>query len=163
MLRPDRFAALNWLLISSLLTAAAFYWAQGGTAAKTDGRATGDLKQFWRPDSYLDAPAWTFVAPASWRMEGGVYWTGRLVPLAYCTDLRITAPDGLAQVRMFPYIVFTDTNSVVVAASRTMSPVLEPVEFLRKYLIPSFRPEARNYTGIGREDTVRQLEADAGA
>jgi hypothetical protein len=46
------------------------------------------LGQYAIPDTFLQMTAWSFVAPADWTRTGGAYWTGRLLPLAYYSDLQ---------------------------------------------------------------------------
>lgn len=120
-MRPRAVPALAWAIaLAAVISSAAV--AEGAAPPAPQGVAQVQLGQLWMPDPYLGIPAWTFVAPADWQLHGGVVWTGRLLPLAYYTDLRIDDPRGPEEVRLFPSTIFVETANPMLAAGREIAP-----------------------------------------
>jgi hypothetical protein len=120
------------------------------------------LAQYALQDPVLHLTAWTFVAPADWQRSGGVFWTGRLVPLAYYSELMITNPSGSEQLQLFPTAIYVAANDPIWAAGRPVSPYLQADECIRLILIPKHRPKARNLKVLA-SDKPSQLLAEARA
>jgi hypothetical protein len=125
--------------------------------------STPTLGQYAMPDPFLHLSAWTFVAPVDWKRSGGVYWTGRLAPLAYYSALTVANPKGSEQLQMFPIAVFAATQNQLWAAGRPMSPYLQPDECVQRILLPKYRAQARNLKVLAIDQQPRQLLAEAGA
>jgi hypothetical protein len=100
-----------------------------------------DLRQYSLPDTYLQCTAWTFVAPADWSKEGGVTWTGRLLPgPAYST--RLSVRDATREFRLFPTYMFVETYGPTVAPGAEIAPVLSPADCAQQIILKRCRPEA---------------------
>jgi hypothetical protein len=161
------FAAL--LLAASLLAgprpagAAAPGDEAAAPAPSTAAPPTPKLGQYALPDPFLHMTAWTFVAPADWRRSGGVYWTGRLTPLAYYSDLTVANPNGSEQLRLFPQAIYVATQNRLMAAGRPMAPYVQADECVRRILLPKYRPQAHNLRVVAVDRQPRQLVVEAGA
>lgn len=130
--------------------------------AATTNAATPALGQYVLPDPVLRMSAWSFVAPVDWNRTGGVYWTGRLLPLAYYSELTVTKPGGSEQLQLFPTAIYVATDNPLWAAGRPVSPYLQADECVRQILLPKYRPQARALKIIGT-DRPAQLIAEARA
>ena len=124
---------------------------------------TPALGQYAMPDPFLHQTAWTFVAPEAWKRTGGVYWTGRLLPLAYYSELTVTNPKGSEQLELFPTAIYVATQNSLLAAGRPTCPYLQADECVRRILLPKYRPQARNLKVLGVDKEPRQLLAEAAA
>jgi hypothetical protein len=162
------------LLTAFLLTASllAGPWpagaaAPGGEAAasapSTAAPPTPKLGQYAVADPVLHLTAWTFVAPVDWRRSGGVYWTGRLTPVAYYSELTIANPNGSEQMQMLPGAVYVATQNQLWASGRPMAPYMQADECVRRVLLPKYRPKARNPRVVAVDRQPRQLVAEAGS
>lgn len=140
-------------------------------AAELPGAATANartltsqlpLAQYAIQDPVLHLTAWTFVAPVDWRRSGGVYWTGRLLPLAYYSELTITNPRGSEQLQLFPTAIYVAADNPLWAAGRPVSPYLQADECILRILIPKHRPQAKNVKVLA-SDNPSQLVSEASA
>jgi len=125
--------------------------------------STPTLGQYAMPDPFLHLSAWTFVAPVDWKRSGGVYWTGRLAPLAYYSTLTVANPKGSEQLQMFPIAAFAATQNQLWAAGRPMLPYLQADQCVRQILLPKYRAQARNLKVLAVDQQPRQLLAEASA
>lgn len=121
------------------------------------------LGQYTLLDRAIGRTAWTFVAPVDWKKEGGVYWTGRFIPLAYYTELRLSNPRGSEELDLFPTVIYAATDNAVLANGRPTSPYLQADECVRRILIPRHRPQARNVRVPAVDKQPAQLVAEATA
>ncbi|HVV70835.1 MAG TPA: hypothetical protein VHI52_04930 [Verrucomicrobiae bacterium] len=121
------------------------------------------LGQYALPDSFLHVTAWTFVAPQEWTRTGGVYWTGRLLPLAYYSELKITNSKGSEQLELFPTAIYVATRDPMWAAGPLTCPYLQADECIRRILLPQYRPRARDVKVIAIDKQPRQLLAEGEA
>ncbi|MBI5387024.1 MAG: hypothetical protein HZA90_20310 [Verrucomicrobia bacterium] len=134
-------------------------------AATTNARpstAQLSLAQYALQDPVLHLTAWSFVAPVDWHRSGGVYWTGRLLPLAYYSELTIKNPRGSEQLQLFPTAIYVAAENPMWAAGRPVSPYLQADECIRRILIPKHRPQARNVKVLA-SDKPAQLVSEASA
>jgi hypothetical protein len=110
------------------------------------------LGQYALPDTYLRCTAWTFVAPMNWKMEGGVFWLGRLNPgPAYQNTLVIRDPGGNQEFRLHPIFMFVQTNNRMLVGEYEIQAVMDPPTCITRIILPRCRPEARNVRVIAWE------------
>jgi hypothetical protein len=109
------------------------------------------LAQFSLPDPHLRCTAWTFVAPANWQMEGGVYWTGRTSPM-YTTVMSIRGPDAGQEFTLFPIFTFADTNMPILANGAEIAAMQSASDCVRQITLPRCRREVSDLR-IVKEDT----------
>jgi hypothetical protein len=121
------------------------------------------LGQYAIPDTFLHLTAWSFVAPVDWKRSGGTYWTGRLAPLAYYSELTIANPKGSEQVQLFPTAIYVVTQNPLQAAGRPACPYLQAHECVQKILLPKYRPRARNVKVLACDKQATQLITEASA
>lgn len=98
-----------------------------------------------------------FLAPADWRMEGGIQWSPNFGCLAMLVNaqFRFIAPDGITALEVFPNYVwnwYDDPYQRQLAAQTAqsagqrpcdMAPPAAAAEFLRNKLVPAFRRGAQ--------------------
>jgi hypothetical protein len=149
------------LLVLVLICGTARTGISAQTTTKDGPRAR--LAQYALPDPALGCTAWSFVAPVSWNKQGGVYWTGRLMPLAYYTELKLSDPGGRGQVELFPTVIYADTANPILASGRPTSAYLQADECVRRILIPKHRPRAQSVRIIATDKQPAQLLAEARA
>jgi hypothetical protein len=121
------------------------------------------LNQYALPDPALGLSAWTFVAPADWKKEGGVYWTGQLLPLAYYSELTLSNPRGSEQFELFPIAIYAATDNPMLAAGRPRCPYLQADECVTRILIPKHRPQAQDLRVLACDKQPAQMIAEAAA
>ncbi len=126
-------------------------------ASPTTGAGQIQLGQYAIPDPVLGMTAWTFVAPVDWTKSGGVYWTGRLVPLAYYSELVVADSRGNQRLELFPTAIFVDTSNPLWADGRPFAPYLQADECVRQMLLPRYRPKASNVRVLAVDKQPRQL------
>lgn len=118
-----------------------------------------DWGQYTLPDPYLRCTAWTFVAPTNWKFEGGVSWTGRLIPgPAYSTSLSVHSPDAALEYQLFPIFMFMETNNRMLAGGSEVLRVQDPLDCITRIIIPRCRGEIRDVKVISSEKLPKMAE-----
>jgi len=92
-----------------------------------------------------------------------MYWTGRLVPLAYYSELKVTNPKGSEQLELFPTAIYVATDNPMWAAGRPLCRYLSPEECIQQILIPKHRPQALRVRVMETDREARQLREEAAA
>jgi hypothetical protein len=120
--------------------------------------------QYALPDPHLRVTAWTFVAPADWKVDGGVSWTGRLIPgPAYSTSLTVRSPDAAVEYRLFPIFTFVETGNPLVAGGIEVMRVQDPADCIRGIILPRCRAGARDVRVVSAEGLPKMAEEAAAA
>ena len=161
---------MNFLKSAALVLTALFIaalqlqaLAQQPPARQAPNHPNVQLGQYTLPDPFLRMNAWTFVAPDDWQRNGGVYWTGKLVPVAYYSKLNVSNPMGSEQVSLFPTMIFSAANHPTLAVGRPISPYLQADEAVTRILMRQFRPTAERISVIAAERNPAQLMREAAA
>lgn len=97
---------------------------------------------------YIGGEAFTFLAPADWRVQSALEW--RSSNLYYASDrTRISAPDGISEIGAMPGLNFEWNPVVAQYQGRTdvypevLPPVTGASAILRSLVIPRYFPELR--------------------
>jgi len=115
--------------------------------------------------------AFRILVPDGWTFSGGIQWMPDTPGLPATAAFQMSAPDGKTAFQVFPSQPFFWTNIQKILSEhprgsryygREVRPVMQPVEALKKIVIPMFRP------GVGRIEVKEErplpgLAADLGA
>jgi len=115
--------------------------------------------------------ALSFLAPADWAFEGGVFWPMQNPILPANAAFRVVSPSGREQLEVFPNLAYFWTNNQMLLATfpigsnymgSEVRPPMEPVDVLRQIIVPFYRRDARGVREVeGRPlpELVTQIQA----
>jgi hypothetical protein len=147
---------LTRLLFSlSLLFVLCGFYAPGMLA----NAATLRLQPFVVADQQMGGtPAFRILAPADWKLHGGLFWNANLANLV-TADLSITAPDNSAGFYVHPSPMFISgqieyqwPRGKLYLGMIVMPIPSSPVEFLQQIVLPRQRAQARDLRLLEHEE-----------
>ncbi len=118
------------------------------------------LAQYSLPDPHLGCTAWTFVAPADWKKEGGVIWTGRYSPM-YSSALSVRNGDGSQEFTLFPTFLFAQTDQPILANGAELAPVMDAATCIRQVILQRCRRGVTDLRVVAEEALPKLAEETA--
>ncbi len=142
----------------------------GGMPAPSQGDVPFRIKSFVITDPQMGGiPAFRVMAPAEWRISGGLTWNAALANLV-TSNVAITAPDGSAGVFVHPANLFISGQIEAqwqrgqLYLGMIVMPIPDsPTEFIRQIVLPRQRPGARGIRLISQKDLPEWAENIAAA